>query len=317
MENSEDLPIAHRENLGIIKQSSDDLQRIVTAVLDWSKLDAGSVQAESIDFDLRSIVEAATVTVGHIAQAKSVELVIENSVDTDPVWTLLGDPHRLRQCLLNILSNALKFTPLAHGDAKPTVRLRWTLDERADSVDITLAIQDEGIGIPRRAMNKLFGAFVQGHSGISRSHGGSGLGLSITRGLCRVMGGDCWAESVEGKGSTFYLLVTTKKGPKAPLPLWSQALHPPQQAVLVTAHPSRFLSLTRNLETWNIKTSIYERLGGLIDQAAKGPAYDLVIVDIVAEGLSDEIVLELRQACPKAKVCDIDIFGLFVVGAVY
>jgi signal transduction histidine kinase len=176
MENSDDLPISQRENLSIIRTSSDDLQRIVTAVLDWSKLDAGSVQAESIDFDLRSIVEAATVTVGHIAQAKSVELVIENSVDTDPVWTLLGDPHRFRQCLLNILSNALKFTPLAHGDVKPTVRLRWTLDERAESVDITLAIQDEGIGIPRRAMNKLFGAFVQGHSGISRSHGGSGLG---------------------------------------------------------------------------------------------------------------------------------------------
>jgi signal transduction histidine kinase len=177
MENSDDLPASQRENLSIIRTSSDDLQRIVTAVLDWSKLDAGSVQAESIDFDLRSIVEAASVTVGHIAQAKSVELVIENSVDTDPVWSLLGDPHRFRQCLLNILSNALKFTPLAQGDVKPTVRLRWTLDERADSVDITLAIQDEGIGIPRRAMNKLFGAFVQGHSGISRSHGGSGLGM--------------------------------------------------------------------------------------------------------------------------------------------
>lgn len=116
------------------------------------------------------------------------------------------------------------------------------------------------------------------------------------------MGGDCWAESVERKGSTFYLLITAKKEPKPHLSLWSQAVHPTQQAVLVTAHPSRFLSLTRNLQTWNIETDVRERIGDLIDQATKSPAYDLIIVDVVAEGLGDDMVLELRRAYAKAKV---------------
>lgn len=178
MESATDLAPEHRENLSIIKQSSEDLQRIVTAVLDWSKLDAGSVQAESIDFDLRTIVESATVTVGHIAQAKSVEIVVENSVDTDPKWALLGDPHRFRQCLLNILSNALKFTPLSQSGSRPTIQIRWSIDERNDSLDVTVAIQDEGIGIPRKAMNKLFGAFVQVDVGTARNYGGTGLGES-------------------------------------------------------------------------------------------------------------------------------------------
>lgn len=150
-----------------------------TAVLDWSKLDAGSVQAESIDFNLRNIVESATVTVGHIAQAKSVEIVVENSVETDPKWALLGDPHRFRQCLLNILSNALKFTPLSQRGSRPKIQIRWVIDERPDSsVEITVAIQDEGIGIPRKAMNKLFGAFVQVDVGTARNYGGTGLGKS-------------------------------------------------------------------------------------------------------------------------------------------
>jgi two-component system sensor histidine kinase/response regulator len=178
MESSPNLPEEHRENLSIIKQSSEDLQRIVTAVLDWSKLDAGSIQAESIEFDLRSVVEGATVTVAHIAQAKSVEIVLETPVTADPLWTLLGDPHRLRQCLLNLLSNALKFTPVAQGGIKPTIRIRWVLDERTNGVDVTIVVQDEGIGIPRRAMNKLFGAFTQADVGTARKYGGSGLGTS-------------------------------------------------------------------------------------------------------------------------------------------
>lgn len=116
------------------------------------------------------------------------------------------------------------------------------------------------------------------------------------------MGGDCWAESVEGKGSTFYLLITTQKAEKAPLPLWSQATHPPQLAALITAHPSRFLSLARNLEAWKIRTEVVEELAELVEKAPRGPSYDLIIVDIVAEGLSDEIVVRFRQAYPKAKV---------------
>jgi two-component system sensor histidine kinase/response regulator len=206
MENSGDLPREHQDNLAIIKQSAEDLQRIVTAVLDWSKLDAGSIQAESIDFGLRNIVEAAAATVSHIAQAKNIEILIDNSIDTDPTHLLKGDPHRIRQCLLNLLSNACKFIPLNHT-AKPVVRIRWSVEEKGDRADITIAVQDEGIGIPRKAMSKLFGAFVQVDNGISRNYGGTGLGklpvlpltdrvpesvfsgLSITRGLCRAMGG--------------------------------------------------------------------------------------------------------------------------------
>lgn len=121
-------------------------QRIVTDVLDWSKLDAGSITPESIPFDLRRIIENALETVAHLARSKNICLLLENSVATDPLVPLKGDPHRYRQCLLNLLSNAIKFTPPPTHAHASTVSISWSWRDRGDKVEITCAVKDEGIG---------------------------------------------------------------------------------------------------------------------------------------------------------------------------
>lgn len=186
MEASSDLTDTQRENLNVIRQSSDDLfvsslpppdlsfnaditvsylqsrQRIVTAVLDWSKLDARSITPESIPFDLRNVVEQALETVTHIARSKNIRLLLENPVSTDPRMPLLGDPHRYRQCLLNLLSNAISefatradlcsaLTRLSEftksTDHPSTVSVSWTWQDHTDKIEITCAVKDEGIGM--------------------------------------------------------------------------------------------------------------------------------------------------------------------------
>ncbi|KAJ9094752.1 hypothetical protein QFC21_005910 [Naganishia friedmannii] len=142
---SADLTDTQRENLQVISQSADDLQRIVTDVLDWSKLDAQSITPESIPFDLRNVIENALETVAHLARSKNITLLLENPVSTDPQSPLLGDPHRYRQCLLNLLSNAIKFTTPAIRDQASTVSISWSWQDRGDKVEITCAIKDEGI----------------------------------------------------------------------------------------------------------------------------------------------------------------------------
>jgi signal transduction histidine kinase len=121
-------------------------QRIVTAVLDWSKLDARSITPESIPFDLRSVIENALETVAHLARSKNIRLLLENPVTTDPQVPLLGDPHRYRQCLLNLLSNAIKFTKTSLPNQHSTVSVSWSWQDSPDKVEITCAVRDEGIG---------------------------------------------------------------------------------------------------------------------------------------------------------------------------
>ncbi|KAJ9105540.1 hypothetical protein QFC19_003522 [Naganishia cerealis] len=210
MQSSSDLKPAQSENLGVIASSAEDLQRLVTAILDMAKLESGGMTAEAIPFQLRDTLESSLESVAHISRAKDIELVLQNDVSTDPPGRLIGDPHRLRQCLLNLLSNAVKFSRTDHNSAY--IKLGWTIEQDDEETDtVTITVTDNGIGIPKSKMNRLFHSFSQIDASITRQYGGSGLGLSITRGLARVLGGDCWAESAEGQGSTFYLVVKVKR----------------------------------------------------------------------------------------------------------
>lgn len=170
MQNSPDLTPAQAENLSVIASSADDLQRIVTDILDMAKLESGGMTAEAIPFDLRDALESSLESVAHMSRAKGMELVLENDVSTDPPGRVIGDPHRLRQCLLNLLSNAVKFS--RSGDKTAYIKVGWTFDSSGEDSDmITINVTDNGIGMPKSKMKRLFHSFSQIDASITRQYG--------------------------------------------------------------------------------------------------------------------------------------------------
>lgn len=294
MENSTGLSDAQRENLSVITSSADDLQRIITAVLDFSKLEAGSVQPENIAFDLRSVLESAMDSVAHLSRAKGLELYLQTDVTNDPPHAYVSDPYRLRQCLLNLLSNAIKFTKTG------SVSTRWVVEPKG----FTIAVQDTGIGIAANKMSRLFNSFSQVDESTTRLHGGTGLGLSITRSLTQLMGGTAWAESEEGVGSTFFLFLS------AP---YSDAAEPnarrfppmPKRTVLLCAQPTASTAVLKaNLVAFGLETtSIRENLSSDDnDDPSHGvSSYDYIILDVdqLAPAASD--LARLTQTYPSSR----------------
>ena len=179
-----------------LRDSSESLLSILNDILDFSKIEAGRLTLESVDFDLNELIESTTELHAARACEKKLELIAE--VDQDvPTW-LRGDPLRLRQVLLNLLGNALKFTE--HGE----VYLHVSLERQAgDSVQLCFAVQDTGIGIPATRLDRLFKSFSQADASTTRKYGGTGLGLTISHEYCQMMGGSLTAKSELGAGSIF------------------------------------------------------------------------------------------------------------------
>ncbi|KAL7424814.1 hypothetical protein Q5752_000498 [Cryptotrichosporon argae] len=224
---SADLSPVQREHVHTITASSEDLMMLISNILDHSKLDSGSVTLEQIPLNVRDIVETALHTIAPLAQSKDIELSLTTPYYKDPPG-MIGDPFRVKQILINLLSNAVKFTPTSSvareqgkGSSKITVKWEWEeLDD--DRIRVKLDVSDTGMGIPRSKLDKLFKSFSQVDETITRSYGGSGLGLVISRDLARLLGGDCTVESEFGKGSTFTISFVAKKNPDYVPPKWAR-----------------------------------------------------------------------------------------------
>ena len=250
MENSSDLPEAQKENVAGIRSSAEDLQRIITDVLDLSKLENGSMQIETVSFDLRQVAEAALDSVANLAHAKDLEVLLDNTIGTDPSTHILGDPFRIKQCLLNLLGNAIRFTETGE------IRLGWTLEPSpVGGQSLVFSVTDTGIGIPVESRQRLFQPFSQVDASIQRKWGGTGLGLSITFNLAQTMGGTAWCESVEGKGSTFYFSVIVQPDIQVKTPKVRQEVASHVLLVAPMARPTT-LKLARNLEQMNARVTI-------------------------------------------------------------
>ncbi|MBI5005818.1 MAG: response regulator [Nitrosomonadales bacterium] len=194
-----------RDYLGKIEQSGEHLLGVIDDILDYSKIEAGKVQLEQVDFDIRQINAALSHLVSWKAAEKGLSLRFEIAAGM-PHW-LRGDPLRLKQILLNYLNNAIKFTE--QGEIVMRGRV---LRQDADSVLLRFEVSDTGIGIPHESQRTLFQPFWQADSSISRKYGGSGLGLVICHRLAGLMAGEVGVESEAGKGSTFWLNVSFEKG---------------------------------------------------------------------------------------------------------
>ena len=207
----DDLNPEQREEIGVIASSGELLLAIVNDVLDFSKLSAGKVVLEKLDFNLVDLMEGVIDSFAEAVRAKTVALAL--SMDAVLPAALQGDPVRLRQILNKLLANAVKFT--SAGD----VLVRVTkAEEAADDVLVRFEVIDTGIGIPLELQGRLFQPFVQADGSNTRRYGGTGLGLVISAQLVEQMRGEIGFDSEPGKGSNFHFTARLAKGGKITLP---------------------------------------------------------------------------------------------------
>ena len=200
------LTLEQLEYAKTIKNSGNLLLAIINDILDFSKIEAGKFELETLDFDLRMTLDDMTDVVAVYAYEKGLEMTC--LVDPDVPALLRGDPGRLRQIITNLIGNAIKFT--TQGE----VALHVTLDnEDNNMVTIRFAVKDTGCGIPADKLDILFDAFTQADSSTTRKFGGTGLGLTISKQLCKMMSGQIGVESKEGKGTMFWFTARLNKQP--------------------------------------------------------------------------------------------------------
>ena len=182
-----------------IRGSADSLLTVLNDILDFSKIEAGRLELDPAPFDLVAITEEVTQIVAPQAEAKDVEVIVRCDPDM-PQW-LIGDGARIRQVLMNLAGNAVKFTDAGH------VLFDVRCTDKADGkATVHVTVSDTGVGIPKDKPEEIFGKFTQADASTTRRFGGTGLGLAISRKLTDLMGGKIWAESTPGKGSTFHFI---------------------------------------------------------------------------------------------------------------
>ncbi|MBM0103754.1 PAS domain-containing protein [Steroidobacter sp. S1-65] len=225
------LERTQRDYAETIRSSADSLLIVINDILDFSKIEAGKLDIETLELDLRNIVEDVAVMLAFQAAAKNLELVVH--IHPDVPDRVVGDPQRIRQCLINLVSNAIKFTRAGE------IVIEVSGDQPGGGARMTrFDVRDTGIGIAPGTLQNLFQPFVQADSSTTRHFGGTGLGLSIVRRLVEMMGGDVGADSEINKGSRFWFML--------PLAAVTQGVAPPAAAVNLNRLGRRVLVVDDN-----------------------------------------------------------------------
>jgi PAS domain S-box-containing protein len=274
-----DLSPEQRGYLEGVKTSANSLLRILNDILDFSKIEAGKLEFEAIEFDLRQTVEAMLDLLGVRAAAKNLELTYDFAPDVPS--RVLGDPGRLRQILVNLTGNAIKFTE--RGGV--TIRVEQ-LSQTATEIELHFSVKDTGIGIPLNKQQHVFSAFAQADSSSTRTFGGTGLGLTISSQLVEMMGGKISLESEEGVGSTFHFTVRlgtvqVTRIEAAPDAAWRHAEEGQPRL--------RFLVVEDNVVNRLVATRLIEKQNHTVSTAANGrealdvlerEGFDCVLMDV-------------------------------------
>jgi len=269
-----------RRHAETIRDSARALLVLLNDILDYSRIEAGRIELERTDFAPAAVVDGALSIVAEAAHGKGVALA--GTVAPGVPAFVIGDPHRLRQVLLNLVGNAIKFTERGRID----VRVGQTETFADGSVRLRFEVADTGIGIPAGAQARLFDSFTQADSSVARKYGGSGLGLSISKRLAELMGGDIGVDSKEGQGSTFWFTIRVPRG-RAPEEIAAVPAIP-------AGRPLRILlvddaEMNRRLATFMLKSvghAIDAVDGGAAALAAvQRTAYDLVLMDVQMPGI--------------------------------
>jgi CheY-like chemotaxis protein/anti-sigma regulatory factor (Ser/Thr protein kinase) len=287
-----------REYLETIRVSGETLLVLISDILDFSKIESGKFELEAHEFDLVGCVEESLILFKAKAQEKHLELLY--SIEPAVPQVVVGDVTRVRQIVVNLLSNALKFTK--QGEIEVSVGCN---EVRADSkCTLVVRVRDSGIGIPADKRQRLFQPFTQIDASTSRQYGGTGLGLSISKRLCELMGGTMEVESTEGVGSVFRFTidvgVASGRGIISPSPL--AATLAGKRALIVDDNATNRRILRSYLQRWDMTAEEAEGGEAALQLMAGGP-FDLCLVDMYMPGM-DGLTLagKLRERQAGARV---------------
>ncbi|MER2541544.1 MAG: response regulator [Azonexus sp.] len=278
-----------REFLGIVKSSAESLLTIINDILDFSKIEAGKLLVEEISFDLHRVVAETLKTMALRAHEKRIELVFE--IMPDVPRHVLGDPSRLRQILINLIGNSIKFTH--EGEIAVRAELSPTIGKQPH---IQFSVRDTGIGIATDKQQSIFEAFSQEDTSTTRRFGGTGLGLSISRRLVELMQGRIWLESEPGKGSTFFFSLELKTDSQPPEAGTSHIVLRGRHILVVDDNTTNCRILSSMLAHWDVKTTLADGGSTAIEILRKTPqAFDCILLDAhMPEMDGYELALNIR-----------------------
>ncbi|WP_051244134.1 response regulator [Azohydromonas australica] len=289
-----------RELLGVVRESAQSLLSVINDILDFSKIEAGHLDFEHIGFDLHEQVIATVRTLAEPAREKG--LALEWVIARDVPRRVVGDPHRLRQVLLNLLSNAVKFT--LHGGVTLVVSRRPEAESEAgQGCVLHLRVRDTGIGIAGDKLQAVFEPFTQADASTTRRFGGTGLGLAICQRLVSLMGGELWAESEPGQGSTFHF--TTRLGLQGSVEdelLRDDGAGEPMPRVLILdAAPMQDGTLLATLAQWRLKPVAVAELAEAVRLMESTARHHRAIQSVLvrASMLSLQPLRDLGQLLPR------------------
>jgi DNA-binding response OmpR family regulator len=282
-----------REYAQVIRTGGDHLLAVINDILDFSSLESGKLPLENRPFNVAELVEESMDLVAAHAREKSLELAYELSPEVPD--TVMGDANRVRQILVNFLSNAVKFT--ARGEVVVEVNNGVTDDGRHE---LHCSVRDTGIGIPQNKFDRLFQSFSQVDASTRREYGGTGLGLAICKRLAELMHGKVWAESEMGSGSTFHFSMLASVPPdRAKKKLRAAAEPMPLSGVrvwIVEDNETHRRILRRQLQEWGMLVRDTATPRDAIEWADRGEACDLAVLDFQMPGMNGlELAAALHQ----------------------
>ncbi len=291
-----------RGYLDTIHSSSESLLKIINDILDFSKIEAGKMELEKRPFDLRANIEDSLGLLASRVLEKNLDLGYEAEASL-PVL-VAGDAQRLRQVLVNLLGNAVKFTE--RGDVFVRVeQMPPALDEpeNREKIELHFSVQDTGIGIAPDRLAKLFRPFSQGDVSTARQYGGTGLGLAISRRLVELMGGKMWAETTPGKGSTFHFTITTTAVADSQPPAFSAKQNhlANLKILIVDDSPAIRDMLAKECRSWGMVPTAVATAAQAVELFRNGNRFDLALIDLVLGDNQDGVALVSKlQTFPAA-----------------
>ena len=284
-----------------VRNSGESLLHIINDILDFSKIEAGKMELDTVDFDVRETTEEVVELLAGRAHAKGLELTCQ--IDADVPSAVRGDPGRLRQVLINLVGNAVKFTE--HGEVGITIKRAddAAAGDRSDVCGLRFIVRDTGIGISAEARQRMFKAFTQADGSTSRRFGGTGLGLVISKQLIELMGGEIEMRSRPGRGSTFWFTVALQ------LSNTGVSLVEPVKdldglrVLIVEDNPTNRVILERYVAACGMAGQSVESgeraLPAMREAAARGVPYDIALVDMRMPGIDGLEVARAVRADPS------------------
>lgn len=288
-----DLTAEQREYVETIRTSGDSLLAIINDILDFSRIEAGRVHLETIEFSPKHVVEESAELYAEAAANKGIELIVDIAPDVPEL--VIGDAGRLRQVLINLVANGVKFT-----DTGEVVVRALRHEAKGPGVGIQFEVADTGIGLSQEEVARVFSVYPQVDSSTTRRYGGTGLGLAIARMLSQLMGGEIGVESEKGKGSRFWFTALFREA----APKGHDLHHPVSLAgtavAIIDDNRTNRAILERYVRSWGMKERTFqsgqEALAELRKAAGGDDAFDVVIVDLMMPNMDGaHVAAEIRQ----------------------